>query len=366
MVSPRKLFCSAGELSGEEVLCKILDPWIYQQSQIRLYGWGGFKLSQLASKLPGSEIQDVLRLSAVQGVWDVLFRLPVFVGFFLKTVWWIHRVKPHLILLVDYPGLHELLLKWFKNKYRFYFIAPPQVWAYRARSISHFQGIHCLLYFKKDFPAYEKVGAICQEGHFFTFPEDSSFQNKSQVLLMCPGSRARTFARNLPLYIQVVLIWEKMVPNSKVLWLSPTPLHRRLTSQIPFAWITDSVEEAIAQAKWAVAFPGSMNLTLALHHIPTWVTGSIDPLTYWMGKRKLSISSLSLPNLLSGQTLFQETYFVSTTSYGHTKVSKILARQLEILKNSQITWPEWDKVLGPPQGPLVARKELDFIFQSLN
>ncbi|HLP43221.1 MAG TPA: lipid-A-disaccharide synthase, partial [Fibrobacteria bacterium] len=58
--------------------------------------------------------------------------------------------------------------------------------------------------------------------------------------------------------------------------------------------------------RWALAFPGTVTLELALRGIPAAVLAAVDPLTLFAGRRLLRGPWLGLPNLLLGREAFPE------------------------------------------------------------
>ena len=78
---------------------------------------------------------------AVVGVFEVLKNYSLFKKIFSKTISWIKKYNPEVILLVDYPGFNLRLAKELKNKdylqrwgeIKVLQYISPQLWAWKSK-----------------------------------------------------------------------------------------------------------------------------------------------------------------------------------------------------------------------------------------
>jgi lipid A disaccharide synthetase len=92
---------------------------------------------------------------------------------------------------------------------------------------------------------------------------------------------------------------------------------------VQFVTIRTDKKSALADADWALAFPGTLTLELALSQVPTAILAVIDPLTLAVGSRLLRSTRLGLPNLLLEEDVFSEWVGVSA-ELTRVKFQKVL------------------------------------------
>jgi lipid-A-disaccharide synthase len=304
-----KIFAGAGEASGDRILAALLRGLHETHGgPLSIRGFGGPRSAEQGLRSPFA-----LRDLAVNGLFDVLRR-----SFFLARAYARLRralidFNPDLVLLVDYPGMNLRLARLaLRHGIPVHFVAPPQLWAYRApqarlrRLRPALQGASLQFLFPFESRAYAPwTGRICQ-GHFF--PEPGFDPARGTRLLLCPGSRPGMMARNLPLWLENVRAFFGTLEGVDV--LVPEFLRedaQRLCTQAGGgAEVLTDREQAFARAGAAIAFPGTMTLELFLRRVPVRAWAIIDPLTLWAGKRGLRGPHLSLPNVLAGSGVLPE------------------------------------------------------------
>jgi lipid-A-disaccharide synthase len=302
---PVRIFAGAGEASGDRILAELLRALgadLHARGRrMEITGFGGPLCEEqgLRSLFP-------LRDLAVNGIFDVVRR-----AFFLARAYGRLRrelaaFRPDLVLLVDYPGMNLGLARAaLKRGIPVHFVAPPQLWAYRAprarlgRLRRGLNGASLQFLFPFETAAYMPwAGRVCQ-GHFF--PEPAFDPARGTRLLLCPGSRRGVLARNLTPWLDNVRAFFGTLQGVDV--LVPEFLReeaRGLCGPETGAEILTDRDQAFARAGAAIAFPGTITLELFLRRIPTRAWAIVDPLTLSMGKRKLRGPHLSLPNVLAG------------------------------------------------------------------
>ncbi len=341
---------SAGEVSGDRILGEILEPLRRRHPGLELRGLGGHAAAAcgLAPLFP-------IERTAISGIWDVARNVFFAVRMYAAAVREIRRFRPHLVLLVDYPGLNLRLARVARNLgVPVYFVAPPQAWAYRnpvrksARARKALRGCAVQVLFPFEAEAYgATIGTVATvgiaatagsvddairltSGHFFSgagleaSASPAHRENRATVadetgkslLCLCPGSRLPVLRRNLPLWLELldkagrlpvygremaILVPGHLVEAASLILTSycggePRPAFRIRTDKAA----------VFAEARHAIAFPGTITLELALARVPTLVMAILDPLTLAVGRRVLGSGRIALPNLILGQPLFPE------------------------------------------------------------
>jgi lipid-A-disaccharide synthase len=289
-----------------------------------------------------------IRDTAFSGAWDVVRKAFFALRMYRSALAGMRRFRPHLVLLVDYPGLNLRLAHAARSLgFPVCFVAPPQAWVYRRparklrRATEALRGCHVHVLFPFEAAAFAATAAGVSAGHFLATAGMRAPVPASAVLptphaaernrlLLCPGSRLDVLRRNLPAWIALLArpdarngIRTSAVPASPAAISLLVPEHLAAEARlligsvsagpgalalpvIPDIRIRTDRESAFAEARHAIAFPGTITLELALARIPTLVMAILDPLTLALGRRLLGDSPLALPNLLAGEELFPE------------------------------------------------------------
>ena len=308
MKRPLRVFVSAGEASGDQILGAVLARLRAGHPDLELAGLGG----------PRAEAQGLKPLfpiarTAFSGVWDVLARAPFALRIHGSARACLRSFRPDAALLVDYPGLNLRLAREARGLgVPVHFIAPPQAWAYRdpARKLRRARvalaGCSVQPLYPIEAADWEVPGIAARAGHFL--PALAPAGTKRGPFLLCPGSRLPVLRRNLPAWLRLLAgtglsqaAWAILVPP--FLESEAREIARR-RGWPGLGILTDP--RAAAEAPRALAFPGTFTLELARHRVPTLVLALIDPLTYALGSKLLASRRLALPNLLLGEDLFPE------------------------------------------------------------
>lgn len=310
-----KIFVSAGEVSGDQILSGILARLRDRFPDMQLRGLGGS-----ASEAWGLKPLFPMERTAFSGAWDVLRNLRFALGMYARAAAEMRRFKPDLALLVDYPGLNLRLARLARSLgVPVLFVAPPQAWAYRkparklrrAREALQGAAVHVLFPFEK--PWYQQAAASVSVGHFLGAPV--SRRPDTGLILLCPGSRLPVLRRNLPAWLGLL---RQASAGSRYAVLVPPHLEeeaKRVLSAFANAHggleslsVEVRTDKAVlfAEAAGAMAFPGTVTLELALAQVSTLVLAIVDPFTLALGRRVLGHSRLALPNLILEEEFFPE------------------------------------------------------------
>jgi len=303
-----KIFVSAGEPSGDKILAQVIIGIKSMYPNIELRGIGGEKCRK-------ENLNSMFSMThtAVNGIWDVLLRLPFFLSVLKTLKTNLLRFKPDLVILVDFPGINVRLLKISRKAgFKTYYICPPQAWAYKKPVLDTFKNVHVQIPFEMDRNIYLKAGAKVHEGHFFNTKKES-YNRKNDYVCICPGSRKPIIKRNLPLMLNLISHSSNdLLKQCRVIILVPRELITtvknlcKINENNAKIRIEPSTQTAFSRASLAVAFPGTVNMELALAGIPYVVVAKIDPITWITGKILLKTKLVSLPNVLMKSENFPE------------------------------------------------------------
>lgn len=391
---PLRLFVSAGEASGDRILGAVLARLrerLGGESGLLLCGLGG----EAAEKQGLRSLAPMSRL-AVNGAADVLRQAPFFWLLYRRLLKAFEAFAPDRVLLVDYPGLHERLMRHAKRRgVPVVYVSPPQLWAYKDpwKRAHPFKGVTVQTLFPFEGEIYRKAGAAVHQGHFFG-PVASGGTAKGPVetggpsaggpasgpgqagpeaaparesLLLAPGSRSGTLRRNLPLFLQATRLFAESARHSgdPVTFLLLTPPHLRREAEIALSRsapavaveFTSDKEAALSRSRAALATPGTFTLELALAGVPFLALARLDRLTFALGKRKLAVPFLSWPNILLGREVFPE--WAGVREPGEESLRHLVQRLIAI---APLTSAEMERLFSALGEGCGAEKTLSLLF----
>jgi lipid-A-disaccharide synthase len=296
------ILCVAGEDSGDVIGEDVVQEIV--KNEFQAIGTGG-SLMQNAGLKAIANFEDM----AVNGFFDVLKKLPKLFAIKNTLQKFLKNENCKALICIDYPGMNLPLMKLAKkiNKPVFY-IAPPQIWAWKKSRGKHFKGMAVGVFFPFEKDIYESFGAnvaLIKHPCLKSTKVCDDFKDK---VLFLPGSRLGQLRRNLKKYMELAENTENalFVASRKELF---DFLNKKLNGKFPVILKEHGV--SFAGAKSAFCMPGTAVLELYLAGVPTTAVALIDPLTYIMGKFFLKTKYLTLPNIILNKEVVKERIYVS-------------------------------------------------------
>ncbi len=337
----------AGEASGDLLAAELPAALRGKLPDAIFFGAGGAKMSAA-----GVELAFDLTQHSVIGISDVLKNYFKFRRLFHQLLALAIERKPDVVIGVDYGGFNlrfghavkeyvrnNPFAKWNPKIVQF---VSPQVWASRPGRANRLAADYDLLLsifpFEKDWYA-KRVPQLRVEfvGHpMVERMQKSEIRNqKSEILatspqiLLLPGSRKSELQRHLPVMLEALKTIQEKLPAAKAKMVLPnqslTQLAKSLGADLEIQ--ISRLPEALAQADVAIASTGTVTMECAFFGVPTVTLYKTSWLTYQIARRIITVKSLTMPNLLAGETVYPE--FVQ-----HDATPENLSRAaLELLQN---------------------------------
>ena len=278
----------------------------------------------------GVELAFDMMQHAVIGISDVLKNYFKFKRLFDQLLALAIERKPDAVIGVDYGGFNlrfgQAVKAWVRknpasgwNPKIIQFVS-PQVWASRPGRAKKLEADYDLLL--SIFP-FEKVWysqrapklRVVFVGHPMLDrdqPPTSSLRPASPAphILLLPGSRKGELKRHLPVMLAawqsirhklstcratMVLPTEKLAQQAKAFGLPENILIQ-----------TGNLPAALAQADAAISKTGTVTMECAFYGVPTVTLYKTSWLTYEIGRRIVTVKSLTMPNLLAGEEIMPE------------------------------------------------------------
>jgi lipid-A-disaccharide synthase len=268
-------------------------------------------------------VENWVEDAAVMGVIEVLKRYGWFKERFTQMLADIQKLKPDVLLLVDYPGFNlrfsEAVKKALPETKQVYYIS-PQVWAWNKRRIPKMvtllDEMLCLFPFEK--PIFENAGLkTTHVGHPLVdeLVHDRITDGRDPNLIgLFPGSREREIAKLFPMMLETAAMLKEWKAELKFSVPAATPkLARIMEGMIAEAGVGEWVHlknggshELMQRAACGVIASGTATLEAATYGLPYCLVYKMAQTTYILGKMLVKIKFIGLVNILAGEKVVEE------------------------------------------------------------
>jgi len=318
----------AGEASGDLLAAELVTALRGQLPDAQFFGAGGTKMAAA-----GVELAFDMTQHSVIGITDVLKNILKFRRLFHELLALAIERKPDVVIGVDYGGFNLRFGQAVKNYVRenpfskwnpkiVQFVS-PQVWASRPGRANKLARDYDLLLsifpFEKawyaarvpqlrvEFVGHPMVERMQREELRMQKSENSA----APKILLLPGSRKAELQRHLPTMLAAVKLIRQQLPTAKVKMVLPNVVLKQMADNMsePGAGVEVQIGElpwALAESDVAIASTGTVTMECAFYGVPTVTLYKTSWLTYQIAKRIVTVTSLTMPNLLAGETVYPE------------------------------------------------------------
>jgi len=321
----------AGEASGDLLAAELVSALRGQLPDAQFFGAGGAKMAAA-----GVELAFDLTQYSVIGISDVLKKYFEFRRLFHQLLALAIERQPDVVIGVDYGGFNlrfgqavkqyvrdNPFSKWDPKIVQF---VSPQVWASRPGRADKLARDYDLLlsifpfekawYAKRvpqlrvEFVGHPMIGRFTNDDLRLTSgprPSASIVNRQSQILLL-PGSRKSELQRHLPVLLAALKLIQEKLPAVKAKMVLPNPSLMTLAKSLG-ADLEIQIGElpwALAESDVALASTGTVTMECAFFGVPTVTLYKTSWLTYQIARRIVTVKSLTMPNLLAGETVYPE------------------------------------------------------------
>ena len=336
---------SAGEASGDMHAAHALLALQQNGVHFNSFGMGAGQLSAT-----GMELLVDCRELAVIGIVDVLINYPRFVKRLNVLKRELHKRRPDLLLIVDYPDFNlKLAAEARKLDIPVLFYISPQVWAWRSNRVNKIGKLvdHMAVIFPFEVPFYENANVpVTYVGHplIDQINCDASIDDACRqlnldaswpVVALLPGSRGSELSRNLPCMLKTAERIASAKPDCQFVLPTAPTLERQAVddalqnSGVPVTVVEANTQLAVRAANAVVTASGTATLEVALLGTPMAIVYIVNKINYAIMKRLIQIDNIGLVNIVSGKTIVKE--FVQDSAQPDAIADEIL----RILDDSQ-------------------------------
>jgi len=322
----------AGEASGDLLAAELVAALRGQLPVAPVcFGAGGPKMAAA-----GVDLAFDLTQHSVIGISDVLKKYFAFRRLFHQLLALAIERKPDVIIGIDFGGFNLRFGQAVKQYVRenpfsqwdpkiVQFVS-PQVWASRPSRADQLARDYNLLLsifpfeqawyaqrvpkLRVEFVGHPMIGRFTNNDLRLSrgVVGDSSIGNRKSQILLLPGSRKSELQRHLPVMLAALKTIHEKLPAVRAKMVLPNPALGALAKSLG-ANLEIQIGElpwALAEADVALASTGTVTMECAFFGVPTVTLYKTSWLTYQIAKRIVTVKSLTMPNLLAGETVYPE------------------------------------------------------------
>ncbi len=386
MTQTFKIFISTGEISGDlqgGLLVEALTTEADKRGwSLEISGLGGQRMAAAGAKI----IYDTRRISSI-GLVEALRYVAPTLKYQAMAKRYLRENPPDLVIYIDYIAANIPLGSHIRKHLTVpsvYYIAPQEwVWSHSLKTTQKLINLsdQMIAIFPEEERYYQRHGAkITWVGHplvdrIENAPTREQARQKLGIkddelaIVLFPVSRYQEIKSLLPLFLQAVKQIQAQLPQARF-WISLSLAQYRdeiaatvqnFGLEIP---ILEDPLLLIAAADLTLAKSGTVNLEIALMHVPQVVVYRVNPFGLWLYQTflKFSVDYVSPPNLIANEAVVPELLQDNATP------EKIAATSLDILQNPETRgrmlagYARVKELAGPPGAvQRAAQAILDFL-----
>ncbi len=314
-MSSRKIFISAGELSGDIHGGNLVSAIKQINPGIEITAIGGDNMAGA-----GAELLYHIRETSIMGFAEVVKHLPFIRKLWKNTLRHIDKIKPDLVVVIDYPGFNLRLSKAVskRNIPVIYYIS-PQVWAWhqsRIKKIKRYtKEVLCILPFEEEwfrkrgvnarFVGHPLLDQIAKEKNTVLQSTSIRPSSTSLVIGLFPGSRFQEVQRHLPVMIESMKKLRDKFPEM-VAAVSIAPeidmsAYRKIYDFEWLHWIENNNHQFMKESDLLIMSSGTATLEATIFHTPMIVIYRLNSLSYRLGKLLIKVPYITIANLIANK-----------------------------------------------------------------
>lgn len=319
----KKIFMVTGELSGDRLGAWYLARLKQENKDIYVQAVGGnFLLAQ------GAKLYKRFETLNVTGIIEIISHLPSLLRAMRDLCRHIVQQGFDEVVVVDFPGFNLRLIKLLKAalpSLTITYLSPPQMWcwgAWRVKKLKKYCDLIIVIYpFEVEWYCNHGLQAEWLGSPVYETVKPYQYTNtfKEPLIALVPGSRHGEIERLLPLFLNVAKLLKQHNPELRFImpraqsislsFLNDVVVKHNLADIWSSVTLVEGESEKFAlfaRCCAALSKPGTVTLELALLRVPTVVAYKTSWLTYYIARCLVNVSSMTLPNLLAGETVFKE------------------------------------------------------------
>ena len=332
-----RYYIIAGEASGDLHGSNLMKGIYAEDPEAEIRFWGGdLMLSAWQDLETGGRNSGLVRHykdGAVMGFVEVLAKARKLLGNVSFCKKDILEWKPDVVILIDYPGFNFKIAEFAHNAgFKVFYYIAPKVWASREGRIKKLKAYVDKLFivFPFEKPYFDSKGiSYIYKGNPLVDAVDCSramnetredffvrtgLENKPFIAMLA-GSRKPEISTMMPVLTEFASKMRQIPEYSEYQFLVAGAPARSMADYEP--WLTEDnkryikvlfgeTQSIIRNAEAAIVNSGTASLETALFGTPQVVGYITNPLTYWIARKIVKITYISLGNLIIDKLAFKE------------------------------------------------------------
>lgn len=321
MTAKKNILILAGEASGDLHGAALIKAMKAIDPSLSFYGIGGDEM-----KREGLQLLYHINKMAFLGFVEVIKHLPFIKKVQTDVLKLVEGKNIQTCVLIDYPGFNLSIAKKLNAMERkiIYYIS-PQIWAWgkhRIHKIKKLVNKMLVLFpFEETFyknagvdatfvghPLIERINnySFIERNEFFT---QNNLDTQKEVLLVLPGSRIQEVAKIFPSVIEGAIAVAKKFNLQVVVGCSSNideKTFKNLSREKDYQVVKNKSYELFKYAKLGIIKSGTSTLEAALFGLPMVIVYKTNALTYFIGKKLVTLRNIGLANIIAGETVVPE------------------------------------------------------------
>jgi len=312
-----RILLSCGEASGDLYAGALTRELRALDPSLTIAGLGGPQF-----EAAGGRLIDDYRDIAVTGLTEAIVKVPRSFAALRRLVGAARAERPDALVAIDSPDFNFRLAPQIKRLGVpvVYYIS-PQIWAWRPgrlRTIRAFAD-RMLVIFPFEEAIYRDGGVPVEfVGHplvDLSAPSETrerflarhGLSPSAPTIAILPGSRPNEVSRILPdLIASAARIREHVRDAQFVVARAPHLADRLFGAAGPMVVVEGDTNTVLASADVALTASGTATVQTALHDVPMVIVYRVSPMTYRVGKRLVTVTTVGMVNLIAGEMIVPE------------------------------------------------------------
>jgi lipid-A-disaccharide synthase len=312
-----KYYLLAGEASGDLHGSNLMKALLKQDPEAQFRFWGGDLM-----KAVGGELVLHYKERSFMGFLEVLTNLGKILGLIKSCKSDIQAYQPDLLIFIDNSGFNLRIAEWAKKEgFRTNYYISPQVWASRAGRVEKIKRdidqMYVILPFEKDF--YKQYNyEVFFVGHplidaieDFNSVSEEDFRASNQldqrpIIALLPGSRKQEISKMLEVMLSMVPLYKDYqfvvagAPSQNL------EFYQSIIGNKDVGFVNNQTYALLEHATAALVTSGTATLETALFKVPQVVCYKANAVSYFIAKKIITLSYISLVNLIMDQEIVTE------------------------------------------------------------
>ncbi|MES2140001.1 MAG: lipid-A-disaccharide synthase [Bacteroidota bacterium] len=303
----------AGEASGDLHASNLIKELKVLDTNAQFRCWGGDLMKE-----QGAELVKHYRELAFMGFTEVLMNLRTI----LKNIEFckkdILKHKPHVLILVDYPGFNLRIAEFAKTiGIKVFYYISPQIWAWKQSRVHKIKRVvdkmFVILPFEKEF--YQRFDCnVDFVGHplldavenYSKQPSTLSIQTAKKIIALLPGSRKQEIATMLPIMLSMQKYYRDYLFVIAGAPSQSKEFYQTFISNSDVEIVYNQTYQLLQNAEVALVTSGTATLETALFGVPEVVCYKGGAISYAIAKQLVKVKYISLVNLIMDKEIVKE------------------------------------------------------------